>query len=115
VKGEVSFPGLEPELREIVREEIARALEIGGAGGYLSTKGAAAYLDCTEQAIDGSGEARGAEAGEAIPSSLYSRATGSVGAGRGWAGIVKGSGPLSLSTRQWAGTALTAPPRPPEV
>jgi Helix-turn-helix domain len=52
VDGKVSFPGLESELREIVREEIARALEIGGAGGYLSTKGAAAYLGCTEQAID---------------------------------------------------------------
>jgi hypothetical protein len=52
VDGKVSFPDLEAELREIVREEVARALEVGGAGGYLSTKGAAAYLDCTEQAID---------------------------------------------------------------
>jgi hypothetical protein len=52
MEGKVSFPGLESELREIVREEVARALEVGGAGGYLSTKGAAAYLDCTEQAID---------------------------------------------------------------
>jgi Helix-turn-helix domain len=52
MEGKVSFPGLESELREILREEVARALQIGGAGGYLSTKGAAAYLDCTEQAID---------------------------------------------------------------
>jgi hypothetical protein len=52
LKGEVHLPGLAEELREIVREEVQRALEIGGAGGYLSTKGAAAYLDTTEQAID---------------------------------------------------------------
>jgi Helix-turn-helix domain len=52
VDGKVSFPGLEAVLREIVREEIARAPEIGGAGGYLSTKGAATYLDLTKGAID---------------------------------------------------------------
>jgi hypothetical protein len=52
VKGEVHLPGLAEEVREIVREEVQRALEIGGAGGYLCTKGAAAYLDTTEQAID---------------------------------------------------------------
>jgi hypothetical protein len=45
VKGEVNFPGLRDELREIVRDEVGRALEIGGHGGYLSTKGAAIYLD----------------------------------------------------------------------
>ena len=50
--GEVRFPGLEDEMRTLVREEIARALEIGRASGYLSTKGAATYLDTTEQAID---------------------------------------------------------------
>lgn len=37
---------------EIVCEEVARALEIGGAGGYVSTKGAAAYLDTTPEAIN---------------------------------------------------------------
>jgi Helix-turn-helix domain len=52
VNGSVSFPGLEAELREIVREEVTRALEVGGAGGYLSTEGAARYLDCSTQAID---------------------------------------------------------------
>ena len=35
-----------------MREEVARALEIGGAGGYLSTQGAAVYLDCSTEAID---------------------------------------------------------------
>jgi hypothetical protein len=52
LKGEVHLPGLEANLREIVRDEIARALEIGGSGGYLSTVGAATYLDKTTQAID---------------------------------------------------------------
>ena len=51
VKGEVSFPGLEAELREIVREEVARALQNGGAGGYFGTKSAATYLDTTVDAI----------------------------------------------------------------
>lgn len=50
MRGEVTFPGLTEELRAIVREEVERA--IGGSGGYLSTKGAARYLHCTEQAID---------------------------------------------------------------
>jgi hypothetical protein len=36
-----------------MREEVERALEIGGAGGYFSTKGAARYLDTTPQAING--------------------------------------------------------------
>jgi Helix-turn-helix domain len=40
------------EIREIVREEVARALEVGGASGYRSTKGAAKYLDCSEEAIN---------------------------------------------------------------
>jgi hypothetical protein len=52
VKGEVYLPGLKDELRQIVREEVRAAMAIGGAGGYLSTKGAASYLDATEQAID---------------------------------------------------------------
>jgi excisionase family DNA binding protein len=42
---------IQDELREIVREEVARALKIGGADGYLSTEGAARYLDTTKQAI----------------------------------------------------------------
>jgi hypothetical protein len=52
VRGEVHLPGLSEELRQIVREEVERALEIGGAGAYLSTEGAAKYLDTTTQAID---------------------------------------------------------------
>jgi hypothetical protein len=52
VIGQVHFPELADEIRTAVREEVGRALEIGGAGGYLSTKGAATYLDTTEQAID---------------------------------------------------------------
>lgn len=42
--GEVNFPGLAEELRQIVREEVARALEIGGAGGYFNAARAAEYL-----------------------------------------------------------------------
>jgi hypothetical protein len=52
LKGEVHLPGLREELQEIVREEVQRAFEIGGAGGYHSTRGAATYLDTTTQAID---------------------------------------------------------------
>jgi hypothetical protein len=46
------LPGLADELRQIVHEEVQRALEIGGNGGYLSTEGAATYLDTSKQAID---------------------------------------------------------------
>jgi Helix-turn-helix domain len=47
----ISFDGLDEHMRQIVREEIANA-QLGGNGGYLSTKGAARYLDCTEEAIN---------------------------------------------------------------
>jgi len=52
MKGEVVLPGLAQEIRLAVREEVARAFEIGGGNGYLGTKGAAAYLDCSEEAIN---------------------------------------------------------------
>jgi hypothetical protein len=52
VKGEVYLPGLAEEIRQIIREEAEGFFEIGGAGGYLSTKGAAKYLDTTPEAID---------------------------------------------------------------
>ena len=51
VKGELSLPGLSEEVRLIVREEVAQALEIGGAGGYLNAKSAASYLDTSSDAI----------------------------------------------------------------
>jgi excisionase family DNA binding protein len=41
---------LENEIRRVVREELAAANGI--SGGYLSTRGAAAYLDLTTQAIN---------------------------------------------------------------
>lgn len=49
MRGEIHFPGLNEELRAVVREEVERVF--GGTDGYLSTKGAARYLHCTEQAI----------------------------------------------------------------
>jgi hypothetical protein len=52
LEGKILIPGLMDEIRETIREEVARILEIGGTGGFLSTKGAAVYLDCTVQAID---------------------------------------------------------------
>jgi hypothetical protein len=51
VRGDVVFPNLEEELRLLVREEVQRALEIGGAGGYLNVRSAAAYLATTPEAI----------------------------------------------------------------
>jgi hypothetical protein len=51
LKGEVFFPNLQEELRLLIREELARALEIGGAGGYLNVKSAATYLDTSSDAI----------------------------------------------------------------
>jgi excisionase family DNA binding protein len=50
-EGKLVIPGLGDELRLIVREEVARALEIGGAGGYLNAKSAASYLDTSPDAI----------------------------------------------------------------
>jgi hypothetical protein len=52
MRAQIVFPELRDELRLMVDEAVARALQIGWAGGYLSTKGAAKYLDCTEEAID---------------------------------------------------------------
>lgn len=51
LEGKIVFPGLGEELRLLVREEVARALEIGGAGGYLNVKSAAMYLDTSPDAI----------------------------------------------------------------
>jgi excisionase family DNA binding protein len=51
VEARIIFPNLSEELRQLVREEVQRAPEIGGAGGYMNVKSAAAYLDTSEDAI----------------------------------------------------------------
>lgn len=51
MRAELDIP-LEDEMRLLVREEVQRALEIGGAGGYLNTRSAATYLDTTPEAIN---------------------------------------------------------------
>jgi hypothetical protein len=52
VEAKIVFTTLTDEIKLAVREEVERALAIGGSGGYFSTKGAARYLDTTSDAID---------------------------------------------------------------
>ncbi len=51
MRAELVLPGLAEEIRLAVREEVQRALQMGGAGGYLNVDSAALYLDTTKDAI----------------------------------------------------------------
>lgn len=47
----VQLPGLEDELRRVVRDELAHALGQSAPAGYLSVASAAVYLDTTQAAV----------------------------------------------------------------